>query len=321
MKWRTAIFLPWAWALGLSGCFTSSHFQSLRPVRGGWGSGQRQTSRLPLRAGEAVDLEDLLIAFGRELWAASDELLEVSAALVSIPPSSNDRKYSPLGLGSAALSLRNAADNILDDEWESAMGELEVAAVSCEGYFPAAYMQGLVDLFAYEEPMPECEWRSASNSLRALSRNLNNIAEKFGDSSNMLAEGVRYAGERLRRASRLFSPGGFVMPPDPRFSRGDRGTWTSERTWNDNWGNFNGQARPPAPEEEAPPPGSPAARRLESVKQEVAEVGEGPRQRRALLRQLIRRLHPDQNKGKEAEVMPAFRYVQRLRSQEADQRR
>ena len=94
----------------------------------------------------------MLVAFGRNLWAAADELLEVSAALSALVPNSDNRKFSPLGLGAAALALRNAADNMLDDEWESAMGELEVAAISCEGYLPSAFMQGLVDLFAYEAP-------------------------------------------------------------------------------------------------------------------------------------------------------------------------
>lgn len=36
------------------------------------------------------------------------------------------RKFSPQGLGTAGLSLRNAADMMLDEDWESAMGELEV---------------------------------------------------------------------------------------------------------------------------------------------------------------------------------------------------
>jgi len=41
------------------------------------------------------------------------------------------RKFSALGLGAAGLSLRNAADMMLDEDWESAMGELE--ALSLDG--------------------------------------------------------------------------------------------------------------------------------------------------------------------------------------------
>ena len=113
-----------------------------------------------------------------------EELLEVSAMMASSNIQSLDvRKFSPLGLGAAGLSLRNAADMMLDEDWESAMGELEalifskfggflqwwgktyfenycskvwciemlvlwlrceVAAASSEGFLPPLYMQGLV---------------------------------------------------------------------------------------------------------------------------------------------------------------------------------
>ena len=122
---------PATWALvvilGLGGAW-------LQPAKGPW----VRHGRVGLRAtggAEAVDTDDLLVALGRNLWAAADELLEVSATLAAlglVPRSDdgNSRKFSPLGLGSAALALRNAADNILDDDWENAMGELEVASVS-----------------------------------------------------------------------------------------------------------------------------------------------------------------------------------------------
>ena len=61
-----------------------------------------------------------------------EELLEVSAMMASSNIQSLDvRKFSALGLGAAGLSLRNAADMMLDEDWESAMGELE--ALSLDG--------------------------------------------------------------------------------------------------------------------------------------------------------------------------------------------
>ncbi|CAE7943157.1 nadsyn1 [Symbiodinium sp. KB8] len=295
---------PATWALvvilGLGGAW-------LQPAKGPW----VRHGRVGLRAtggAEAVDTDDLLVALGRNLWAAADELLEVSATLAAlglVPRSDdgNSRKFSPLGLGSAALALRNAADNILDDDWENAMGELEVASVSCEGYLPAAFMQGVVDLFSYEEPIPECEWSSARQSFRGLSRNLFSIADRLGQSSNPLAESLRYAGEKLRSAGKLFVEGGFQMPKDPRFSRGERGEWSSQ-SQQSYYGNFYSSTGP-SPEaqlaEEAPP-GTPAAKLVESIRLEIedADAG-GPQERRALLRKLVRRLHPDQNPGKEIE--------------------
>ena len=125
---------PALWAvaiiLGLGGAW-------LQPAKGPL----VRPGRVSLRArggAEAVDTDDLLVALGRNLWAAADELLEVSATLAAlglVPRSDdgNSRKFSPLGLGSAALALRNAADNILDDDWENAMGELEVASVAWLG--------------------------------------------------------------------------------------------------------------------------------------------------------------------------------------------
>ena len=71
--------------------------------------------------------EEMLVALGRNLWAAAEELLEVSAMLSAYGSPLELRKFSPQGLGAAALALRNAADMMLDDDWESAMGELEAA--------------------------------------------------------------------------------------------------------------------------------------------------------------------------------------------------
>ena len=47
------------------------------------------------------------------------------------------------------------------------------------------------------------------------------------------------------------------------------------------------------------PPGSPAAKILETVQRELAEAGSSSSARRQVLRRLVRRLHPDQNRGKE----------------------
>ena len=47
------------------------------------------------------------------------------------------------------------------------------------------------------------------------------------------------------------------------------------------------------------PPGSPAAKILETVQRELAEAGSSSSAKRQVLRRLVRRLHPDQNRGKE----------------------
>ena len=137
-----------------------------------------------------------------------------------------------------------------------------------------------------QEPIPECEWSSARQSFRGLSRNLFSIADRLGESSNPLAESLRYAGEKLRSAGKLFVEGGFQMPKDPRFSRGERGEWSSQ-SQQSYYGNFYSSAGP-SPEaqlaEEAPA-GTPAAKLVESIRLEIedADAG-GPQERRARLR-------------------------------------
>ncbi|CAK9090169.1 unnamed protein product [Durusdinium trenchii] len=177
---------------------------------------------------------------------------------------------------------------MLDEDWESAMGELEVAAVSCEGFLPPQAMQGLVDLFAYEEPIPSCEWKAGSRSLRRLSRNLENVISRLGEGE--VVNSLLRAAEAFRDAGQLFT-GSFKMPPDPRIYRGPRG-----QTPRDFYGSFY---QPPEPQYvEDAPPGSPAGQLLQSVAAEL-EAETTSEGRRLLLRRLVRKLHPDQNRGKD----------------------
>ena len=53
------------------------------------------------------------------------------------------------------------------------------------------------------------------------------------------------------------------------------------------------------PREQDAPPGSPAAEILEKVQRELAEAGSSRSARRQALRRLVKRLHPDQNRGKD----------------------
>jgi len=107
----------------------------------------------------------LMGALGRELWVVADELLTASAKVANVP-----------SLGTSAISLRNAADSMCDGDWESVQGELEAASVSGTDYIPEECFEGLVNLFSYYEPVPQCEWQAASASLRSLSSNIAYIA-------------------------------------------------------------------------------------------------------------------------------------------------
>ncbi|CAE8623823.1 unnamed protein product [Polarella glacialis] len=315
-----------------SSCFSALRLGRCRSARCGRGGlaavgsrGEASSDGRSRATASTPSAKQLMESLGRELWAAAEELLEASALLLGTSLDSSMSK-SPRALTNCALALRNAADTILDGDWESAMGELETAAVSCEGYLPSDNFQGLIDLFGYEVPVPKCEWVSASASLGQLSGSLAQasrwVVDKSRDvlvgstSTQEASDGMQRASDILRRAMRLFVAGDFYTPEDPRRSRGERGE-PGRAAWGQvppSWGSAAGGRS----DLEMPAPGSPAAKLLADIRTELEQTSSGDAAAwRAKLRQLVRRLHPDQNPGKEAEVLPAFQLVQSLREEEA----
>ena len=108
-----------------------------------------------------------------------------------------------------------------DGLWEDVEGELEGAAASCEAYLPAGSWRGLIDLFGYYEPLPECEWPSARNSLGSLATCLERAEQELFSSirytqPDYRAETRLYydtALGKLRRARDLFLPGSISDTP------------------------------------------------------------------------------------------------------------
>lgn len=253
--------------------------------------------------------DQLLTALGRHLWVAGDELMEASVCLMERSSDGNSDTApgsSPMALAQGATSLRTAADLVLDGYWGDAWGELEVMSASCEQYFPLRACQGLIDLFGYEEPVPECGWPAASASLWNLGARLQSFAEKVS-SKPMLnvraGDSLAAAAEALDLAARLFVAGGFKMPSDPR----EVGPQWSPQEW----------VSTLQEQEPVLVAGSYAAALLAEVKAELQRVAaDGPKARRSVLRQLVRRTHPDQNAGHETEVLPVLSYVQELRERE-----
>lgn len=292
-------------------------------------------------ASERPSADQLMKALGRELWVVGDELLTVSARL----PQGQS-------LGLSAIALRNAADLMMDGESDHVQGELETAAVSSTEILPSELLQGLVDLFSYVELMPACAWSPAKESLNYVSnwlesnevtilRDIEDDAYK-GDTAESLYKAI----DRLRDAALLFEPGGFKMPSDPRDDV--RSTWggrraaePEERSWREGrrkrknfWMDEDGEGPPQwAKEQWARQKASASRQRVDRAREEalgaVRAAGGNSVQllervddelrkatvseRTAVLRRLVKELHPDRNQGKEAEVMPVFRYVQQLR--------
>lgn len=218
-------------------------------------------------------------------------------------------------LGSCGLGLHNAAEAMLGDSWGDACGELEGAAAMSGEYIPEECYEGLVGLFAYEEPAPASEWPSARASLDDLAAAVSAAADRILANPSLpdrdeASEHLLTAAAILQRAARLFEPGGFAMPDDPRKPSA-------------NW-----EPRPPPPVVEGwkgPRAEAIAALGelgcglglLEEVDAELASAAEAEDREAArakALRALVRRLHPDQNPGRESQVLPVFRYVQKLRA-------
>eukprot|EP00929_Paragymnodinium_shiwhaense_P043657 TRINITY_DN22436_c0_g1_i1.p1 TRINITY_DN22436_c0_g1~~TRINITY_DN22436_c0_g1_i1.p1 ORF type:complete len:366 (-),score=87.77 TRINITY_DN22436_c0_g1_i1:79-1107(-) len=288
---------------------------------------------------------ELMQALGRELWLASDELLEAAASF---------EQLNFVGLG--AISMRNAADSMLEGNWEDTMALLEETAAAFDNEIPSVYFTGLVNLFAYVEPVPQCEWGNARSSLKTISSLMWGACYRKISGGQMIPEGVpgakrekavrslEFAIEVLKKAQLLFDPATFYMPADPRIAGAKQGKGharQNEYQETARWVEMQ-NGREPSPSggyrpQEVVPEVVPSAYDLMKARlrqeavdaaaragkiQEVntlllqvdADLGDADgNERRARLRKLLREYHPDQNPGREAEVRPVFQYVNKLR--------
>lgn len=274
------------------------------------------------------------------MYVVGDELLSVSARLPLMGPS----------LANSAISIRNSGDLLMDGDWEFVAGELETAAVSCERYLPPEAFQGLVDLFSYEEPAPECEWRAAKRSVAYLGRCIEAKApEILGKMDGAFQEesetALAVCVEALIYAMDIFEPGGFFMPADPRdrYSRVGRGAPREPQEFTFRWQQRTGRAQESNRRQQyLQNERNRQLSRQQAMRQKAASAIAGDayatallvkvdteleaadalqneerreKARRSALRRLLRDLHPDQNPNKETEVMPVFEYVQSLREE------
>jgi len=279
--------------------------------------------------------EQLLKALGRELWVIGDELLTF-ASVTNLDVGKN--------VGRMGLGLRNAADLMLENAWDEVLPELEEASVAATEYFPTSSWQGLLDLFAYDQPVPELEWSSAQLGLRRLADNAEAIYQilkqqdenpGFGDWVNEeTLESLQIAEQRLRKSQCLFMDGEFYMPAEPRRKGKTYQRWGGEEIL-EGAGTWTPQPPPGArerskamaeeyarqvnllPEREeayasAKKVGKEAVQILVEAEEEIVNSWNDD-ERSAILKRLLRKLHPDQNRGKEEATSIAFDYVRKVR--------
>lgn len=250
--------------------------------------------------------DDLMQALGRELWVVGQQLFRTSVAATG----GNDPVGTPLGRG--GLVLQNAASLMMDGRWEEVMAEMEVFQATVRPYTQRC--QGLVDLFAYDEPVPVCEWSNSRKCLIAMAEDLGSAATDLrldrsvhnGPEAANALFGVKAA---LEKAAGLFSPRTFYMPAeDPRPGR----SGTSDEAQPD-----RAQASRDQALDELRKSGQ-SSGLMGEVDKALEEAGTSAREKNKVLRKLMKDLHPDRNGDRVAEVTPVFQYVQRLRAEMRD---
>ncbi|CAK0796619.1 unnamed protein product [Prorocentrum cordatum] len=292
--------------------------------------------RAPRRPPPTAD-EQLLWALGCELWAAGSDGELGGPHWQRRPPvpgggaqpGEGCTSHLPTALRNAGCSIQDAADSMLDRRWGAAWRQLENASTTCREYWPAGAFEGLVNLvFCQAEDLPSLEKRAAaSESLEKLAAGLANAMEQVELNNDLRfpyrERGVvllRSAGELLQEGAEVLRAGKFHAYRDPRGKRAEEDR--------DIHGWYDGDPDPEAESDEdyaeydaasfssssaEPGSGSYAAMRISEIRDQLerANVG-GPKARRALLRRLVRECHPDQNPGRESDVLPVFNYVLRM---------
>jgi len=269
------------------------------------------TERRARRSDGEPTPEEVSVALGRELWLASEMLLETSSILLEVPDPDPPRPRNPrLGLTNAASYLKNAADYMIDLEHDYIMGELECAAASCK-VLPERNFQGLVDLFSYVEVAPQIAWPEAEKSLRRLAGSLETLASDYEFLAPSVSMECNKTVKVFLRASRLLRSGEFYWPEDYRAMAQEEATMGREVFREEAFDKL--RKRLLAEALSAVEPGSAAAEALLQAADEVAEVSRDEAQRKAKLLKMVRESHPDRNSGREEEMTPVFLFVQKLR--------
>jgi len=227
---------------------------------------------------EAGHGNQFVISIGKELWYCGDDLM--TAASFMADELWALRGENPAQLGSVGVSLRCMGDSLLAGDYVDAAGHLEVTAYSGEHYFAGADFLSLAPVLPADDWEAEA-WAAAEAAPKAeeACAGLENVAEVLRDVAGTVGGGVaalslERAAENLCRIT-IWLRGG--SPDDDKLLA----SATSEL---------------PA-----------------EVMKELAQA-ETDSARVALLRKLALKYHPDQNGGREDEVLPIFLKLQDLRN-------
>jgi len=183
-------------------------------------------------------------------------------------------------------ALQGAAEALLSERWEDVNDHIEMAHTQCSTFLPKEHLVALQQFLNGTPAAPD-----PREHLAALGKVLEARAESFGEACEALEDAVFEAAGALHAAARIFA----AKP-------------ARETTRTNSWYGAGtpagvGATRDPSIKEP----------RIAAFELERILAVSSAQERRAILRSMARRYHPDQNPGREREVLPVFLYVQQLR--------
>jgi hypothetical protein len=237
-------------------------------------------------------LHGKLRSLGRLLLIAGQKLVEASSRRAAWLDTSVVVSDEVLHVSGTAL--QGAAKALLKDRWDRARHFLSVARDRSQvnPLFPQEQLEVLKGMLSGSSALVD-----TTAALAGFGRTLERQAERVSEACScldgrvcgqldQLEDAFFDAAGALSAAARLFDKKARVASPDA--------------------GSAAVAVEPSLPR---------AASAFAQIDQALATAS-SPQQRRSVLRELAKQFHPDRHPGREAEVLAAFRHVQKLRSEE-----
>lgn len=289
-----------------------------------------------------------LRALGTALWEAGDCMLTAGSFLGDAGWA--NRGENPAVLGYVGTHVRNAADCLLaeDPDWYGAEGELTEAAAGGDFYFTDSHFEDLGELIMSDEGLlgdpggtddseVPAEWPVSRVALQSLAAEVASVAESVR-SDGVSSAALDKASARLAEAAEFFGASASESAAAVAAANDVEARVEAELA---NAGETRAAAlerlsqwyhpiQNPGREHMVLPSYHYVMKRIElerdgrvdlskgSSKADIsamveAELACAADSRSAALRKLLLRYHPDQNPGREEEVLPVFLHVQQLR--------
>lgn len=250
-------------------------------------------------------MRDRLRSMGRLLQIAGEKLRSAanrpsgSAADTSAAWPGGGYTACSSHLAACGAALQSAAEALLRESWAEARARLTGAAdLDPAAPFPGRHLSVFQELLAG----PAGSLAAWEAALAALGRALEEHADNLSDALDASQDALLDAAGAIRAAARLFAgPRPRRTRPQAAEGRTGHATVAGAAAW--------------------PSPAGAGDRRTRQspVVEEVRAILANPsrEQRKAGLRELARRYHPDRHPGQELEVLPSFLYIQRQREDHA----